>query len=77
MRTNGLHPKVFYPLLAQLIGIAANWVATGHFDRVILAQAIVAGATTILGVAAPPAPVTVDAVPQDSEPVLASTKKKR
>lgn len=82
MQTHGISPKVLLPFVSGIavgailliVGVAAHDATlkiTG--TSILLAAAGHAG----IGYSAPPGPVAVDAVPQDSEPVVASTKPRR
>jgi hypothetical protein len=76
MVTIGFSKKVAATLAAacgaQLIALLVQWISTGAFDRVELAQLVGAGLTALFGVIAgykaPPNDVTYDALPGGGAP---------
>lgn len=46
-------PKVLLPTLAGCVNVAGQWVATGNFSRVQLAQLVVTGGYALIGYFSP------------------------
>jgi hypothetical protein len=63
VKTIGISPKVLIPVLAQAAALLVNWIATGAFDRVEVAQVVGLGLTAVLGAWAGPGEVAVEIGP--------------
>lgn len=54
MKTRGISPKLYVPLLAEVLAIFVHWIATGEFDRVeVAASVFTAGQATLAWIAGP------------------------
>jgi hypothetical protein len=68
MKQIGISPKGLAPALLQVVALLVNWIATGEFDRVELAQVIGVALTAIVGYLASPG--TVERPAENGNPVL-------
>ena len=69
MKSLGVSPKVWGPVLVQVAAILANVVSTGNFDRVAAGQAIIAAASAVVGYYAPVGPVADRSTGEPISPV--------
>lgn len=54
MNTIGFSRKIAAVVAAQLIALGTNWIVSGSFSKVELAQALTALGTALVGFLAPP-----------------------